>query len=506
MQDERRQNARGDPLLLVTSMYSEGDLARRLGRDAYSYRYVYRAFAPLLQRWGQHCEASGSRSVLEHALAEARCQQHEPIHLSFLPLHLMDVVPNVPNIAVPAWEFPDIPALDLENDPRQNWARRAEQVDLIITHTQFSRAAFLRAGVRTPVHVVPVPIPPDYFQVPDWQPGQRVVLDCPCYVFPQPTTLPRPPRPWVSRETGHLPARLSLRQLYKKCVKALPERFGKAMHRSARAVRAALWSARQVLQETDVRELYPPQSYLELTGVVYTTILNPFDARKNWQDLLSGYLLALQDREDATLVVKLVVSADWEAAALAEMFAFYRSTGLSHRCKLAFVTAYLSEEQLVELTRGSTFYVNTSRAEGSCLPLQNFMAAGRPGLAPPHTGMADSIDEQCGYTLASHPEPAGWPQEFGGGYRTTWHRLVWQSLHDQLRASYETARQGRVHYQTLGHRARERMRELASAESVWPRLAAALNSVLSSEFQVLRKDSTQNLELRTQNSEMRRAV
>jgi glycosyltransferase involved in cell wall biosynthesis len=474
MNDERISRAGGDPLLLVTSMYSDGDLSRRLGRDAYSYRYVYRAFAPLLERWSRHREASGPPAALEHAIVEARRQQDQPIHLSFLPLHLMNVVPGVPNLAVPAWEFPDIPALDLADDPRQNWARRADEVDAIVTHTQFSRAAFLRAGVRTPVHVVPVPIQPDYFRVADWQPDRRVVLDCPCYVFPQPAALPRPPRPWVSTETGHLPARAGLRQLYKKCIKAMPERFGKAVHRSARAVRAALWSARQALRETDVRELFPPQPNLRLSGVVYTTILNPFDARKNWQDLLSGYLLALRDCEDATLVVKLVVSAEWEAAALAEMFAFYRASGLSHRCKLVFVTAYLSEEQLVDLTRGSTYYVNTSRAEGSCLPLQNFLAAGRPALAPPHTGMADSLDDECAFTVASHPEPAGWPQEIDGGYRTTWHRLVWQSLHDRFRASYETARQGIAGYRRMANHGRERMRGLVDAESVWPRLAAAL--------------------------------
>jgi glycosyltransferase involved in cell wall biosynthesis len=467
--------SRGEPLLLVTSMYTEGDLVQRLGRDAYSYRYVYRAFAPLLERWGTHRESSGPRGRLEQAIAEAHRQGRMPVHLSFLPLHLLERAPGAPNIAVPAWEFPDIPAIDLENDPRHNWARRAGQVDTIITHTQFSRAAFVRAGVRTPVHVVPVPIRPDYFNVPDWRLGQRVVFDCPCYIFPQAATLPRPPRPWASTETGHLPSRLGLRGWYKRCVGALPGRLGQTLHQSARAARAALWSARQTLKETDIRQLYPPRPNLELSGVVYTAILNPFDARKNWQDLLSGYLLALKDREDATLVVKLVVSADWEAAALAEMFAFYRSTGLSHRCKLAFVTAYLSEEQLVELARASTYYVNTSRAEGSCLPLQNFMAAGRPGVAPPHTGMADSLDPACGFLVESHPEPAGWPQEIGGGYRTTWHRLVWQSLHDQLRASYAAAKNGVPSYPAMAERARQRMRDLVSAESVWPKLAAALN-------------------------------
>ena len=143
------------------------------------------------------------------------------------------------------------------------------------------------------------------------------------------------------------------------------------------------------------------------------------------------------------------------------------------------------------------------------------MAAGRPALAPPHTGMADSIDEQCGFTLASHPEPAAWPQEIDGGYRTTWHRLVWQSLHDQLRASHETAWQGRVRYQTLANRARERMRELASADSVWPRLAAALNSVSvgwaessrpTGENRVGLEGSTLPTILSTPNSERRQAV
>lgn len=464
-----------EAMLLITSMYSEGDLVQRLGRDSYSYRYVYRAFAPLLDRRGCHCEVSGPRSRFEQAANDARRQDRAPVHLSFLPMHLMDVAADMPNIAVPAWEFPDIPAIDLDDDPRQNWARTAEQVDLIITHTQFSRSAFLRAGVRTPVHVVPVPIQPTYFSVADWRLEQRVTIDCPCYVFPQPSSLPRPPRSWTNRSTGHLPARLSLRELYKKCVKAIPERFGKAMHRSARAVRAALWSAREALKESDVRVLYPPQPKLELSGVVYTAILNPFDARKNWQDLLSGFLLALKDREDATLVVKLVVSSEWEAEALGEMFAFYRASGLSHRCKLAFLTAYLSEKQLVELTRASTYYLNTSRAEGSCLPLQSFMAAGRPALAPPHTGMADSLDDQCGFTLDSHPEPAGWPQEIDGGYRTTWHRLVWQSLHDRLRVSYETAKNNFARYQTMAARSRERMRQLVGVESVEPLLIAALD-------------------------------
>ena len=77
----------GEPMLLITSMYSEGDLVQRLGRDSYSYRYVYRAFAPLLDRWGQHCEVSGSRSRFEQAV-ERRADRIAPRSISVFCLFI----------------------------------------------------------------------------------------------------------------------------------------------------------------------------------------------------------------------------------------------------------------------------------------------------------------------------------------------------------------------------------------------------------------------------------
>ncbi len=480
----RLVKAEGDALadprqraLLVTSMYTEGDLSRRLGRDAYSYRYVYRAFAPLLERWAQTSEVAGQAEGLPGAVAAARQEGLAPLHLSFLPLHLMSKAEGVPNVGVPAWEYPEVPRTDVGGDPRNNWARRAGELDLLITHTNYSRDAFLRAGVTTPVHVVPVPIHPSYFEVPAWEPGRRTVLDCPCFVFPPATSLPRAPLPGVPAATGHLPRRPGVRDLCKRAVKALPARLSKPVLRGFRAARAGIRAARQVLGEIDVRALYPPLPRLELSGIVYTTILNPLDGRKNWLDLVSAFLLALGDRPDATLVFKLVVAPEWEADALREVFSYYRDARLAHRCRLVFVTEYLSDEQLLELTRASTFYLNTSHAEGSCLPLQNFLAAGRPAVAPPNTGMADSLDADCGFLVDSHPEPTSWPIDLHGGLTTRWHRLVWQSLHDQLRASHDVARGAPARYRAMAEAARVRMTTLAGREAVWPRLAAALDEV-----------------------------
>src|SRR5262249_3785913 len=151
--------------------------------------------------------------------------------------------------------------------------------------------------------------------------------------------------------------------------------------------------------------------------------------------------------------------------------------GLQHRCKLAFVTDYLTNSQMVDLTRASTFYVNTARAEGACLPLQASLAAGRPGIAPGHTAFADYFHDNLGFPVASHPEPACWPHDPAQRLTTSWHRLVWQSLHDQLRASYQVARQDLAGYQELADRGREQMRGYGHSSAVWPLLSAALDLV-----------------------------
>jgi glycosyltransferase involved in cell wall biosynthesis len=456
--------------VLVSSAFCEADTVRQLGREAYSYRFVYRAFAPLLERWGRTSEVDRPASRLDFALRQARREGLDPVHLSFLPLHLLYPTAQAPNVAFPFWEFPDIPDTDFGNTPRNNWARIAGRLDLLLTASNFTRDAFVRAGVRTPVHVVPVPVRPDYFAVPAWQPDQRVVLDCPCYVFPPADTAPpREQDPWQATDFARLSFRQRLRYAYLCYLRPrLPNLVDQTLTQWVRA--------RRVARER-LRVLYAVTPRLELSGVVYTTILNPFDWRKNFDDILKAYLLALRDCAGATLVVKLVVCPQLAARSLNAIIRQYQSYGIPHRCRLVFVTDYLSDAQMVDLARASTFYLNGSHAEGACLPLQDFLAAGRPGIAPDHTAMADYFHGDLGFVVASHPEPTYWPHDPDQHLTTTWHRIVWQSLHDQIRASYTLARENQAGYERLAANGRAQIRTFAGAESVWPRLRAALDSL-----------------------------
>jgi hypothetical protein len=105
------------------------------------------------------------------------------------------------------------------------------------------------------------------------------------------------------------------------------------------------------------------------------------------------------------------------------------------------------------------------------------MAARRPGISANHTAITDYFSSDLGLEIESHVEPASWPHDPEQNVSTRWHRIVWQSLHDQLRAGYDLAKENTEAFQATAKRAHERMIDYASAERVWPRLSAALNLV-----------------------------
>ncbi|HWB08925.1 MAG TPA: glycosyltransferase [Pirellulales bacterium] len=457
--------------LIVNSMAHGKSFSTALGETGYSYEFVLRAFWPLLERHGEVTRIARPESQVDFAIRRLKARGKSPIHVSFRPFTDAYLSQNAPNVLYPFWEFPDIPASDYKDNPRNNWVRIANRASLILTASTFTAAALARAGVRTAVRVVPVPVSETCFEVPDWTRGQSVVIDCPAYMLRQPEVPElhaidpdaRPgPNSVAFRLKNH--AKSLLRRAWVDGLKPLlPLRLSKALVQAKNAFKRA-WNE----GETD---LPLAADQLELSGIVYTSILNPDDKRKNWQDLITAFLLALGDRDDATLVLKLAASY---LAPVRELLAFYNKLGVPHRARIVLVTQYLSDEQMCELVRGSTFYVNASRAEGSCLPLQDFLAAGRPGIAPANTAMSDYFDAWVGYVVESHPEPCPWPQDDTGRLHTTWHRIVWSSLRDQFAASYQAAKNDTEAYQQLSAQSRLRMKSWACSEAVWPKLQEAL--------------------------------
>ncbi len=449
--------------ILLTSYRTGATRGRNLGTPGYSYDIVAELFCPLLERWGGVVRVGRSPRELEKAAHDARLRGCEPIHVSFLPFQDAPLAPSVPNVVVPAWEFPDVPDHAFDGNPQNDWVATAAHCAGVIVGGPYTADAFRRAGITTPIHVVPVPTPESYFALPRWEPDKPTLLGCHAYIFPHPdahhppTALPPPSRRPLR---GSLRGRV--RRFYQRLVKPL---LPPAVHNALRS------ASRRWLDPFGRANRHP---YLELSGVVYTSIFNPGDGRKNWEDLLSGFLTALGDCADATLVLKLITT---NPEALARVAAYYRKLDRRHRCRIVFVTDYLSDEQMHELARASAYYITTTKAEGNCLPVMNYLAAGRPVISTCNTAVSDYFDAGLGFVLESHPEPAIWPHDSSLRFKTSWGRLVWPSLLEQLRRSYHVARHDRAAYETLAARGQEKMRQWAHPEAVWARLQAALDAL-----------------------------
>ena len=467
-------------VVLLSSYGTGAQDGKNLGVPGYSHDIVMQLYVPLLESWGDVISIADPWTHLESAIVDARAQGLNPVHLSVIPCQDAYLSPNAPNVLMPAWEFPDIPDHEFGDNPQNDWTKVASQCDALIVSGPFTSDAFRKAGVDVPIHHVQVPTPKSYFDLGTWQADQERSVDCSGFRFDG-------QEDERHSEDSSMPIAAPHRKP-KSGLKKVGRNIEKAMRNQLRAVvgeeRYRRVSDR--LKRSKKSNMLPHEfavESLDLSGVVYTSIFNPKDGRKNWQDMVTSFLTALGDKEDATLLVKLVTR---DPLAVARFIHFYRGRRIPHRCKVVVTNEYLSDQQLVDLTEASTYYIQTTRAEGNCLPLMNFLSAGRPGVSPSHSAISDYFDDEIGFVAESHPEPAAWPHDPYLRTRSTWGRLVWTSMVDQIRKSYEIAKENPELYGEMSQRSRERLKDWASSENVQTRLIGALESVFEQRSSILK--------------------
>jgi glycosyltransferase involved in cell wall biosynthesis len=207
---------------------------------------------------------------------------------------------------------------------------------------------------------------------------------------------------------------------------------------------------------------------------VYAAILSPQDGRKNWTDLVSGFVWALRDQTGATLIVKMPAK---DAHGFHEHFDGWLTQLAPFQCRVIALYGYLDDAAYENLVDAADYYVNTSSAEGLCLPLMEFLSAGRPALAPAHSAMADYITRHNAFVLQSSLEHNVWPHDPRALYKTMRHRLNWRSLADAYAASFARATAAGDDYAAMSGRAKSSMAAFCAADVVAEQLAAALAGI-----------------------------
>jgi hypothetical protein len=489
--------------IIVHSSYSAQTISANLGKAEYSYYFVLAGYMPALRRLGEVVTVDDAETEADAIFDACQAAGEACVFLCFAPPHLVPITLRCPTIPVVAWEFSTIPCETWADDPRCDWRvvfAHCGRVIALSNHT----AALVRAamGEDFPVFAIPTasyeafadigpayPVfeerhlhlrgylfdsaaDPRFAAAPPWPP-------VPARHFgpPLPEVLPPPPPPPPPQETARpsLRKRVSitlfyLRAWYREAVrdilpaplKRLASACGKTLYRIFRGPKAAP-------PPPPAPPL--PECNVVLDGAVYVSVFAPQDGRKNWQDLLNGFVWAFRDNPGATLFLKTPIRGGVEAYpilhALLTQFAPFK-------CRVVFFAGFLEDEEYRALVQAATYYINTSHGEGLCLPLMEFLSAGRPGVAPEHTAMADYINTDIAFALRASLEHNVWPFDPRDLFTTMRYRLDWESLVSALEHSYALAAAGDSRYAAMSDAARAAMRQFCSLDVVQARLSEAL--------------------------------
>lgn len=404
-------------IFLVHSETTADTLLRNLGQSEYSYYFVLKEFRPVLDSLGLVVPIADPLHEAGRVCRAAAARGEECCFLSFSPPHRTPLVLDCPTIPVFAWEFDTLPCEAWGEDPRQDWRFLLGSLGRGITHSSFAVATTRRAmGAGFPIVSIPAPVWDRYGRSPVAPPNlsRRVLPGLRGRVLDTRTVDLAPHMPRARREQGPV------------------------------AVAAAR----------------PDQATrVELDGVVYTSVFNPTDGRKNWFDMICAFVWALRDAVDATLVLKLT-NHDCSDALLAMLGDLAKLQPF--RCRVLLMDGHLDDADYDRLVLASTYVLNTSHGEGQCLPLMEFMSAGKPAVCPGHTAMADYTGPDNAFIVRSHLEPTHWPHDPRQVYRTLRHRIDFASLVAALHDSYRVARHDATRYAAMSRAAQERLRSHCS--------------------------------------------
>lgn len=486
-------------IILVSSKISQADIHASLGKPEYSYFFLMKDFLPALEQIGTVIQVQ-SRDEIDALHARYSAQGEAVIFISVSPPHQTPLDLKCPTVTLFAWEFDSLPSVAWDGNPQNDWRYVfAHSAGAIATSREAAGLVEQDTAAGFPIISLPAPVWDRYAALgsvdgSSAELGERqfpfagIVIDSPLLGLSADGLVRKPVDTPVEEivepepEPEVLPAPKPLVEAWQLSTALLKGWWEEIWLPADDGLRAPpVTSAPEiVMPQAEVADalsepVKPPPQPISVTGVVYTTVLNPADSRKNWVEIITAFCWAFKSVESATLIVKMT-HHDLEYYRIVLITLLSRLAPFS--CRVVVLHGFLEDEQYRELISASTYYVNASSGEGLCLPLMEFLSASKPVIAPTHTAMADYVDDDLAFTLQCSLEPFCWPHDPTGIFTTHRHRLNWQSLMEAFQASYAVATQQPQQYRCMSRHAFAKMQAFASVEVVAEPLGEFLLGVM----------------------------
>lgn len=458
-------------LFLIYSATDSSSIESSLGLPEYSYYFVLKEFRPFLEKLGRVQVIKSPETEVDAIYDDCLANGEDCVFLSFSPPNKTLTTLRCPTIPVFAWEFDTLPNEVWDNSPNNDWTHVLAQLGRAITHSQHTVATIRRAmGEDYPALSVPAPVwdrfeglrqkyPPALGKGPVTLRVQGSVLDSALMPLRNEQSEDGPPALFHKslRYRFDSTKRFAL-EWYRDAIRdLLPGRIASLLSGTIRKLN--WWRQQRAQARLSKTDTVVQTHEVTLDGIIYTTVLNPCDGRKNWNDMITAFCEAFADTPNATLVFKFTyLNSDGAFSLLSD--ALRRCPPF--KCRVIGIHGYLADDSYEQLIASSTYTINSSLGEGQCLPLMEFMSCGKPAIAPRHSAMEDYIDDDVAFIVDSSEEPCCWPHDPRLLTRAHRHRISWQSLRDAYVESYRVATRDPERYLRMSQASVDRLRDHAS--------------------------------------------
>jgi glycosyltransferase involved in cell wall biosynthesis len=413
-------------VIIVYSTQSNKSIKDNMGVPDYSYYFVLDSFRAMLSEFGKVVEVARPDAEVDLIYDECRKRNEPCVFLSFTPPFKTLTDLKCPTASVFAWEYSTIPFEVWGGNARNDWRYVFRQHGCAITHSAYCVHAVQQAmGGNFPIWSIPAPI---------WDTYQR---------------LAESKEPVAQSPRFHLSFNGSSMDF---------KGFPLEKHRCA--------DHPFFIEERSCNQNNGDIS-VSIEGVVYTAVFNPGDSRKNWMDMAKGFIWAFRDTASVTLVLKLIHQDFSEAR---EMIWSEMQKLSPFQCRVIALHGLLNPEQYETLIRGTTYVVNTSHGEGQCLPLMEFMSAGKPAIAPAHTSMREYVTTDNSFVINANVEWTHWPHDPRCSLRALRYRIDWESLFNAFKESHAVAMGNPARYAAMSRNASDALQKYCSTAVVRERL------------------------------------
>jgi glycosyltransferase involved in cell wall biosynthesis len=444
---------------VLYSRFTEEVIQDHLGEPEYGHLFVLRAFQRILEDLGSVEVVRHPETEVDPIFKACRARGESCLFLPFAPPNKVPLDLECPTVPVIAWGFSTIPDGGWDDDPRNDWRFALAKARGVITLSTYAARTIAEGmGPDFTIGVVPVPIQTQMDDVlpvepmmgaPDFESG-GAGLDTAAMNLRVDLLAP------AVRPGGGLSGAV---ELDRRTNPRLPGKRpaatnGDDLHGTGATAK--------------------PPAGVNDRSVVYTTVLNQTNPRKNPSDIVTAFCWAFREIENATLVLK-IRDVGLQAFYNSLVPILYRLSPF--KCRVLVLPRWLPPFEYEKLIRGTTYYVNASTSEGVCMPLMEFMSFGRPAIAPAHTAMTDYVDDSVAFVLRANRQATTWPDDPRGLFRTMSYRLDWASLFEAYSGSYTLATTRPHEYREMSKRARDRMQQHASPGTVTGQLQHFFSAV-----------------------------